>query len=276
MISHTVTSSDGTRLFVREAGNPKGRPIVLIHGWSQHHLCWSKQLSSDLTENFRLIAPDLRGHGASGKPEDPEAYNHSKPWADDINAIIQQLELDNPILVGWSMGGWVVFDYLRAYGNAKISGIVTIGSSIAMNPEVAARRHRDAQAKGMYSSDQQEALEATIKFVKACVSSPLSKHDLAFMVGFNMLCPPKVRADCRLRVEDYSETAEDLTKPAMIIHGEAERVCVTSMFEEMCSAMPQATVLKYPGCGHAPFWENSDKFNNDLAEFCQSTLEIAA
>lgn len=276
MTSHTVTSSDGVRLFVRETGNPQGRPILLIHGWSQHHLCWSKQLNSNLGNSFRLIAPDLRGHGASDKPEDSDAYNHSKPWADDIHSIIEQLELVDPLLVGWSMGGWVIFDYLRVYGDANVAGIVTIGSTVVMNAEVAGRRHRDVQAKGMFSEDQHEALEATIKFVKACVSSPLSKHDLAMMVGFNMLCPPKVRADCRLRVEDYRDTANDVTKPFMIVQGEAERVCVTSMFEEICDALPNANIKKYPGCGHAPFWENPDKFNNDLASFCQSTLEIAA
>lgn len=273
---HTVTSSDGTRLFVKETGNPQGQAILFIHGWSQHHLCWSKQLNSTLADSFRLIALDLRGHGASDKPDDSDAYNHSQPWADDIEAIISHLELVDPLLVGWSMGGWVIFDYLRLHGEAKIAGIVTIGSSVVMNAEVAGRRHRDAQAKGMFSEDQEVALESTVKFIKACVSSPLSKHDLAMMVGYNMLCSPKVRADCRLRVEDYRETAQDITKPFMIVQGEAERVCVNSMFEEISDAIPQASVKKYPGCGHASFWENPDKFNNDLAEFCHSTLEIAA
>lgn len=276
MTTHTVTSADGTALFVKEAGNPNGKPLLLIHGWSQHHLCWSKQLDSQLASDFRLIAPDLRGHGASDKPEDPDAYNHSQPWADDIAAIIDELNLVDPVLVAWSMGGWVAMDYLRLNGDAAISGLVLIGSSVVMNAEVAGRRHRDAQAKGMYSQDQNEALEATIKFVKACFSAPLSKHDLAMMVGFNMFCSPSIRASCRLRAEDYSDVAADLIKPVMIMHGEAERICVASMFEETCSAFPNATIRKYPGCGHAPFWEKHETFNSDLAEFCQRSLEIAA
>jgi len=48
-------------LHVREWGNPDAIPILLIHGWSQSHLCWRRQYESELQKEFRLVAPDLRG-----------------------------------------------------------------------------------------------------------------------------------------------------------------------------------------------------------------------
>jgi non-heme chloroperoxidase len=76
-------------------------------------LAWSKQLDSDLTREFRVIAMDMRGHGGSEKPQD--AYAESKLWADDVQGIIETLGLDGTVLCGWSYGGRVMLDYLWHY-----------------------------------------------------------------------------------------------------------------------------------------------------------------
>ena len=68
MKTHTITGGGGTPLHLVETGNPTGRPILFIHGFSQCWLAWNRQLSSDLAESHRLVALDLRGHGLSGKP----------------------------------------------------------------------------------------------------------------------------------------------------------------------------------------------------------------
>jgi non-heme chloroperoxidase len=102
MKTHNVAGGGGVQLHVVETGNPRGRPIVFIHGVSQCSLQWSRQMNSSLAENHRLVALDMRGHGLSDKPRD--AYEDSKLWADDINAIIEALQLESPILSGWSDG----------------------------------------------------------------------------------------------------------------------------------------------------------------------------
>ena len=71
---HTVTGGGGVQLHVREWGDPEGPPILLIHGWSQNHLCWAKQYESALRDEFRIVAYDLRGHGMSDAPLEPEHY----------------------------------------------------------------------------------------------------------------------------------------------------------------------------------------------------------
>ena len=66
-----------------------GRRSCFIHGWSQNHLCWAKQYESSLADEFRLVAYDLRGHGMSEAPLEPEHYTADELWADDLAAIIE-------------------------------------------------------------------------------------------------------------------------------------------------------------------------------------------
>lgn len=279
MRRHFIGGFNGVELSVAEVGPREAPPIVLIHGWSQHHLCWSKQLGGPLAERFRLITPDLRGHGASDKPDAPGAYEHTGAWAGDLAAIIDALALTRPILVGWSMGGWVVSSYLRHYGDRDLAGIVMIGTSARtgdhMDPGVASARDPDVQAIGMYSADQAEALPATLAFVKACFHRQPGADDLALLVGMNMLCPPHIRRACRLRSEDYRAELASIIRPALVIQGAEERVCLHPIFEEVCRAIPQSRALIYDNCGHAPFWEDAARFDADLAEFAAHAWEAA-
>ena len=123
---HKVPGGGDIRLNVVESGNTEGRPILYIHGVSQCWLQWSRQLNSDLTQDYRLVAMDMRGHGLSDKPL--AGYEGSKMWADDVNAVIETLELDNPILCGWSYGPLVILDYIRHYGEERVGGLHFVGS----------------------------------------------------------------------------------------------------------------------------------------------------
>src|SRR5713101_5578859 len=125
MKNHIVTGGGGVRLHLVETGNPSGQPIVFIHGFSQCWLAWTRQMKSDLAATSRIVALDMRGHGLSDKPL--EGYTDSKLWADDVHAVIQALELDHPILCGWSYGPLVILDYIRHYGEDGIGGLNFVG-----------------------------------------------------------------------------------------------------------------------------------------------------
>lgn len=268
----TVTGGQGVPLHVPEWGNPDGAPIVLIHGWSQAHPCWERQLSGAL-ETCRLIAPDLRGHGLSGKPEGAASYDTGAPWAADIKAILDTLGLQNALLVGWSMGGWIVQDYLAAHGDTDIAGYCLVGSSSMTGryvaPEAAAKRSADAaiRAPGMYDGPLSANLADTTAFVRACFHQQPDADTLAQIVGYNMLCPQPVRRAARNRHENYAPALAALTVPALILWGQHERLAVSPMPEDTVKALPNARGLTYDHSGHSPFWEEADRFNTDLFAF---------
>jgi len=129
----TVKGAAGVRLHVREYGKSTGVPILLIHGWSQSHLCWSKQYESALKDDARIVALDLRGHGMSDAPAEIDQYTDGDKWADDIAAVIDELALDRPILVGWSYAGYTISDYVRRKGQDKIAGINFVAAAVVLS-----------------------------------------------------------------------------------------------------------------------------------------------
>lgn len=277
--THSVTAPDGVRLHVPEFGATDGPAIVLIHGWSQCHLSWLNQLSGPLAQTFRIIAPDMRGHGLSDKPDDAQAYNHARPWASDVDAIIAQLGLERPVLAGWSMGGKIIGDYLREFGDDDIGGIAmvaTSASSGAHQPESAARQRQGdpaVAALDMYGADLDLNLRATAAFLRACVANPLPADVAAWMLGFNMLCPPHVRAASRLRDEDYKPELARVTKPVLMIAGGRDQIMPAALTQELFATVPHAETHVYENSGHAPFWEEPTRFNEDLRAFVASCQE---
>ena len=97
MQHHMIAGGGGLLLHLVETGKPAGRPILFLHGFSQSWYAWSSQLDSDLAADYRLIAMDLRGHGHSDKPRG--CYADSRLWADDLDAAIRSLGLEQPLAV---------------------------------------------------------------------------------------------------------------------------------------------------------------------------------
>ncbi|MEM7497242.1 MAG: alpha/beta hydrolase [Pseudomonadota bacterium] len=271
-----IEGAPGISLALREAGSEDAPPIILLHGWSQSSLSWRQQLEGTLAQRFHLLAPDLRGHGASSKPEDPAAYASGGGWAADIAALVARCAPARPVIVGWSMGGMVLADYLRIHGDAALAGIVTVGTVPRMgakgDPVLMARRKPDVRAEGMYHADHLVQLDTAIAFARAMTTSPLSKRDLAFHVGLMMSCPPAVRRAARLRDEDWRDAWAAVRCPALVLQGGAERVCFLPQAEELAATIPGAALEVMPGCGHMPFWEQPAAFDARLEIFADHAL----
>ena len=73
-----VKTPDGLTISAQDWVNPNGPEILFIHGFSQSHLSWIKQVTSDLAKDFHMVTYDLRGHGNSDKPFEPERYKDLK------------------------------------------------------------------------------------------------------------------------------------------------------------------------------------------------------
>ena len=92
-----VRAPDGVTIAAQEWGSPTGSEILFIHGFSQASMSWQRQVECDLAKEFRLVTYDLRGHGNSDKPLEPEKYKESKAWADEVQAIIDAANFKRPV-----------------------------------------------------------------------------------------------------------------------------------------------------------------------------------
>jgi non-heme chloroperoxidase len=270
----TVVGGGGTRLHVREWGRKDAPPILFVHGWSQHHLAWKRQFESTLADEFRLVAIDLRGHGMSEAPGRVEDYTDGALWAADIKAVIEQRELVNPVLVSWSFGGFVISDYLSAYGDAAISGVNYVGWGVIMgNTEEELRfvgRGFHDFYQGAISEDMPTAIAAMRGFVHACLGKSISQEDLETLIAFNVMVPRFTRLACTLRKAiDFTPVIAGLGVPVLATYGTKDTIALPIAGEHIVKVCKQASGSFYEGAGHAPFIEDPERFNRELAAFAR-------
>jgi non-heme chloroperoxidase len=261
-------------LHVREWGRPDAPPILFVHGWSQHHLAWRHQFESALAGKFRLVALDLRGHGMSEAPTQVEAYTDGDLWAADIAAIIEQRELVQPVLVSWSFGGFVISDYLRIHGDGAIAGVNYVGWGVIMgNTEeelrFVGRGFHDCY-QGAISEDMPTAIAAMRGFVHACLGKPISQNDLETLIAFNVMVPRFTRWACTLRKAiDFTPVIAELSVPVLATYGTKDTIALPIAGHHIVKVCRRATGSFYEGAGHAPFLEDPERFNRELAAFAR-------
>ena len=246
-------------LHIVTRGDPALPPVVLLHGFSMSHAVFAP-LMAQLSDRYHLIAPDLRGHGLSPKPED--AYAVSKDWAGDIAAILAPL--DHPVLLGWSMGGRVAMDYVRYHGDDALSGLALIGSYTGPVP-AATKANRGP----MFDESQRDS--GTAKFIRACTKEPLPEALTQTLLAEALLCPRHVRLALAARDEDYTTEARRIRKPALVLHGDADAIVPPAA--SAAHNIAQATHLTYDGIGHTPFLEAPARFADDLDAFIRKARQ---
>jgi len=272
MESHLVTGGAGARLHVVEAGVGHGRPILFIHGLSQCALAWSRQLDSDLAEDHRLLAMDLRGHGESDKP--PGGYDDARLWADDLDAVMRRLDLDRPILCGWSYGALVILDYIRHYGEDNVGGINFVAALSKLGTEEAMAVITPAfldLAPGLFSTEVAETLRAVELMLRMCCVLPPTAPERYLMLGYNLSVPPHVRQALLSRSVDNDDLLPKIRRPVLITHGAEDAVVRRAAVEQHAAAIPHARTHIMPGAGHAPFWDDAPAFNHRLRAFAGSS-----
>jgi len=278
MQRHTVSGGGGLQLHVREWGSPDGPPVVLIHGWSQNHMCWAKQYDSQLADELRLVAFDLRGHGMSEAPLDPQNYTDGERWADDLAAVIDQLHLDQAVLVGWSYGAFVICDYLRAHGQERVAavnfveGVTRLGE--AAFGTLIGPGFLD-HFVGATTDDLPTNIATMRSFVRACLVKPVDDADLETAVCWNVMVPAAVRAALAARELDFDDVLQAITVPLLVTQGRADTVVLPAMAEHILATCPTAEVSWYDGVGHVPHFEEPERFNRELGALIDCTRTLA-
>jgi len=247
-----------------------GRPIVLIHGNSASSRVWSKQLDGPLGKKYRLIAIDLPGHGDSARAPNPEKDYSAPGYSGCIAAIARQLELENAVFVGWSLGGHAVLEAASALPMA--AGLAIFGT-----PPIGKGPEGFAGFKGLsnvaFTPDPSEA-EIDGWLVHA------------FAPGFSPI-PPFFKADFRRTdgaargclgasaqqglFQDEVALVADLKIPLAILHGAEEQIVDLEYLRRLSApTLWRQAVQVIDKSGHTPQWEQPEAFAQLLDEFASS------
>ncbi|WP_116091883.1 alpha/beta fold hydrolase [Sphingomonas crusticola] len=263
-----VQAPDGVRLSVREWGRTDGAAIVFVHGWSHSQLAFLRQFRGELAESFRLVSYDLRGHGESDHPDTLDAYNQGTIWGDDLRAVIEALQLEQVILVGWSFGGRVIAQYVHQFAADRVAGLSFVAVAAFADPDQPVRGP-DACGELLLSSNLEDTIAGAELFVRRCARIPLSDADFALMLGVVMSAGMKARQGSSQWRVDYTETFRSLRIPTLVVHGRQDGMTLPHAAEAIAAKVAGARVAWFEACGHMPFWEEPERFNAELSSFAR-------
>ncbi len=266
------TGKDSVQLYYEDWGS--GKPIVFIHGWPSSHEMWEYQLTYFGAKGFRCIAYDRRGFGKSSKPWESYDYN---TLASDLKLLMDQLDLQDVTLVGFSMGGGEVARYCSLYNQARVSKVVLVGTVLPMlqkspsNPEGLDQEIFDGII--MKIIDDRPAFLADFGkqfFGETFIKHPVSQAYLDWAFQLTLQGSPKATIDCvtSWSSTDFRDDIRKITVPTLIIHGTNDKTVPIEISSDRTAAMlPAAKYLKYDGAPHGLFYTDRDQLNSDIEEF---------
>jgi pimeloyl-ACP methyl ester carboxylesterase len=184
-----------------------------------------------------------------------------------------ELDLNRPVLSGWSYGGLIICDYLQAYGEDSIAGTNLVGAVTKIGSEAAmaliGSELRDL-VPGFFSYDVEESTSTLQQFLRLCVYAEPAPEDLYFFLGYNVIVPPYVRQGLFSRIRSHDHLLPQIRKPVLITHGQEDAIVLPAAAEQHAAAIKHAQLSLYPQVGHAPFWEAPERFNRELRTFVEA------
>jgi non-heme chloroperoxidase len=259
-----VTGYGGVPLNVVQKGEA-GRPAVLfLHGYKQSYLSWSTQFGADLAQRCHLVAFDLRGHGNSGQPWQASAYDNSRPWADDMAAVIKASGLVKPLVVAWSFGGNVAMDFLRHHGeDVPLAGLVLVSSPAGLLPPMTTAPRPPAGTTDLAINIAAADRSAAFVF-GAGVDAKLQ----AQLTAASLRVGPFLDRGAATRGAGNNGDLLPLLKPlpVTLVLGGRDPIVPAPVAQSVRARLPQARVVEFAASGHAPFLDDSARFNALLDE----------
>lgn len=268
-----VHSADGTTLAGEAQGDPQAPEILFIHGLRQSRLSWEKQFADESLSGFRIASFDLRGHGDSDKPTTLDAYSDADRWADDVAAVIAGAKLRRPVLVGWSLGGFVAGAYLRKYGGSRIAGINLVDAVTKLSPELLTEE-AGTFTRTTTSHDLAERTAATADFLAACFHKPPTQIELQRMLVVNGMTARVVNEGfVKTETSDLESVFKDFNGPILLTHGVHDRLVRIAMSERIKAIHADSRLSLYAESGHSPFYEEPVRYGQELAAFVRAATK---
>lgn len=255
-------------LHVTDAG--EGRPIVLIPGWPLSDEMYEYQYNDLINKNFRAIGITLRGFGKSDKPY--EAYNYDVHAA-DIKKVLKKLDIENAVLVGFSMGGAIAARYVSKYKSDRVSKLVLAGAAAPIwtqredFPYNLPKSAVDDLIK-LNFADRPKLLSDFAKIFSATETS-LNEGIGSWLNGIGLSASSYATAQClvALRDTDLRPDLAKITIPTLILHGKNDKICSFDLAEQMKAAIKGSHLVTFQKSGHSLFLEETHKFNTELIKF---------
>ena len=271
----SFTTSDGVRLHYIEAGS--GKPLVMIPGWSQTAAQFKRQIEG-LSDKYRVIAIDMRGHGESDKPD--YGYRIHRLSA-DVHEFLAAKGLRGVTLAGHSMGCSVIWGYWELYGSDRLSKLILIDQMpmITANPIWSDKEKEDAGAildkNSLYDVTNAlagaEGVKTTEGFITGMFTKQYSRDDLNWVIQQNLKMPRPYAA--RLLYDhatnDWRDQIPRINIPTLVVGAKTSLVGWKSQ-QWIGSQIPGSRVEIFEeaeGGNHFMFMENPEKFNRIVKEF---------
>jgi non-heme chloroperoxidase len=266
-------SFNPVRLHVEDSGGT-GRPVVLIHGWPLSAAAWSEQVGPLREAGYRVVAYDRRGFGRSDKPADGFDYDH---LADDLAGVLNDLDLRDATLVGFSMGGGEVARYISRHGQERLHSVVFAAAvppymmQTEDNPDGPLTK---SQAQGMASDLKADRHAFFEDFTKGFFTAQGElKVTQAQQQEAVALCEQSDQAAALGCMEAFGTTdfRGDLTRvtvPTLVLHGDADGIVpLEGSGERTHKAIPGSELTVIPGAPHGFNVSHAEAFNGALLKF---------
>ncbi len=265
--------SDDAVLAYDDVGDPHSPALVLIHGVSMSRRYFDRQIEP-LSERHRVVAVDLRGHGDSS---DAPSGHTIPQYARDLRQLIESLGIERPILLGWSMGAFVAWEYILQFGTGGLAGLI-VSDEAASDFKWDDFPHGFIDLPTLHSlmSDVQGDKDAFLRhLVPEMFHHEQPPADVEFMVGECAKLPIGALSAILFdqSVQDYRETIATIDIPTLVCWGRHDELLAVSGAGDLQQRVPHAEVVIFEDSGHCPFIEETDKFNATVDEFAARVFE---
>jgi non-heme chloroperoxidase len=267
-----IKTAKNVQLYVKDYG--RGKPVILIHGWPLSNEMWEYQIDFLVQNNYRVIAYDRRGFGKSSQPYDGYDYD---TLTDDLKEIIEQLQLENVTLVGFSMGGGEVVRYFSRHGGKGVTKAALISSIIPFllktddNPDGHPREKSETTAAAI----KEDRIGFVDNFGKTffginIINKPLSTALLEYYRTLCSFASPRATLKCAeaFSFTDFRNELDYIKVPTLIIHGDDDKIVPIELTSKKAAeSITHNTYIVYEGAPHGLFYTEREKLNNDLLNF---------
>ncbi|WP_044871667.1 alpha/beta hydrolase [Pseudomonas sp. LFM046] len=267
----TFVTRDGTEIYYKDWG--AGKPVLFSHGWPLDADMWEVQMEYLSSRGYRCIAFDRRGFGRSSQPWNGYDYD---TFADDIAQLIEQLDLREVVLVGFSMGGGDVSRYIARHGSARVAGLVLLGAvtpifgRAADYPQGVDQAVFDGIRAGLRQDRAQFIADFASPFYGINHGQKVSQGVLTQTLNIALLASIKGTIDC---VTAFAETdfRADMAKidvRTLVIHGDDDQIVPAETTGMLAAKLiPGAELKLYGGAPHGFAVTHAQQLNEDLLAF---------